>query len=188
MNMDTTQRQSVARLTREFSMILIGTVLLTLSAKIVVPFYPVPMSTQTLVVLSLGLFLGPVRSSLVVIAYLLEGALGLPVFAGTPPAPAGLAYIMGPTGGFLIGFVLAATAAGWVVQNLGGVRPAIRATVAVLFASVLMYCAGLFWLGGFVGFGEKLLSVGLYPFLLGDITKAAIAILLYARFHNSRRA
>ena len=88
MNLETTQSQPVARLTREISIILVGTILLTLSAKIMVPFYPVPMSTQTLVVLGLGLFLGPVRSSLVVVAYLFEGLLGLPVFAGTPPAPA----------------------------------------------------------------------------------------------------
>ena len=118
MNLETTQSRSVARLTREISIILVGTILLTISAKIVVPFYPVPMSTQTLVVLGLGLFLGPVRSSLVVVAYLFEGLLGLPVFAGTPPAPAGLAYIAGPTGGYLVGFALAAAAAGWVVQAL----------------------------------------------------------------------
>ncbi|GLT12487.1 MULTISPECIES: biotin transporter BioY [Rhodobacterales] len=188
MNLEATQRQPFARLTREISIILIGTILLTLSAKIAVPFYPVPMSTQTLVVLGLGLFLGPVRSSLVVVAYLLEGLFGLPVFAGTPPAPAGLAYFAGPTGGFLIGFALAAAAAGWMVQKLAGLPPSIRASVAVLSGSILMYCAGLFWLGGFVGYGEKLLNAGLYPFLLGDLTKAAIAVVLYTGFHNRGHA
>jgi len=152
-----------------------------------VPFYPAPMSTQTLVVLGLGLFLGAVRGSLVVVVYLLEGLFGLPVFAGTPPAPAGLAYIAGPTGGYLIGFALAAAAAGWIVKELEGLRPAFRASAAVFFGSILMYCAGLFWLGGFVGYGEKLLNAGLYPFLLGDLTKAAIAVLLYSRLHNRRR-
>ena len=186
MSLQTIQRQPIARLTREFSIILIGTILLTLSAKIVVPFYPVPMSTQTLVVLGLGLFLGPVRSSLVVVVYLLEGLFGLPVFAGTPPAPAGLAYFVGPTGGYLIGFALAAAAAGWMVQRLEGLRLAFRASLAVLFGSILMYCAGLFWLGSFVGYGEKLMNAGLYPFLLGDLTKAAIAVVLYTRFHNRR--
>jgi biotin transport system substrate-specific component len=151
------------------------------------PFYPVPMSTQTLVVLGLGLFLGPVRSSLVVVTYLFEGLLGLPVFAGTPPAPAGLAYIAGPTGGYLIGFALAAAATGRIVQALQGLRPAFRASVAVLFGSIIMYCAGLFWLGGFVGYGEKLLNAGLYPFLLGDLTKATIAVVLYTAYHNRRR-
>jgi biotin transport system substrate-specific component len=169
-------------LPREVSIILIGTLLLTLSAKVAVPFYPVPMSTQTLVVLSLGLFLGPIRSGLVVAAYLLEGLLGLPVFAGAPPAPAGLAYIMGPTGGFLI--ALAAVAAGWVVQKMGGVQPVLRATVAVCLGSILMYGAGLLWLGGFVGYGPELLSAGLFPFLLGDLAKAAIAVVLFTRFHN----
>ena len=187
MNLESTQRQPFARLTREISIILIGTILLTLSAKIVVPFYPVPMSAQSLVVLSLGLFWGPVRGSLVVVIYLLEGALGLPVFAGTPPAPAGLVYIAGPTGGYLIGFALAAAAAGLMVQKLRGFQPAFRATIAVLFGSMLMYCAGLFWLGGFVGYGEKLMSAGLYPFLLGDLAKAAIAVVLYTGFHNRGR-
>ena len=186
MNLETTQSQSVARLTREISIILVGTILLTLSAKIVVPFYPVPMSTQTLVVLGLGLFLGPVRSSLVVVAYLFEGLLGLPVFAGTPPAPAGLAYIAGPTGGYLVGFALAAAAAGWVVQALQGLWPSFRASVAVFLGSIVMYCAGLLWLGGFVGYGEKLLNAGLYPFLLGDLTKATIAVVLYTAYHNRR--
>ena len=163
MNLETTQSRSVARLTREISIILVGTILLTISAKIVVPFYPVPMSTQTLVVLGLGLFLGPVRSSLVVVTYLFEGLLGLPVFAGTPPAPAGL-----------------------VVQALQGLWPSFRASVAVFSGSILMYCAGLFWLGGFVGYGEELLNAGLYPFLIGDLTKATIAVVLYSAYHNRR--
>ncbi|MCE8522436.1 biotin transporter BioY, partial [Ruegeria pomeroyi] len=117
---------------------------------------------------------------------LFEGLLGLPVFAGTPPAPAGLAYIAGPTGGYLIGFALAAAAAGWVVQALQGLWPSFRASVAVFLGSILMYCAGLFWLGGFVGYGEKLLNAGLYPFLLGDLTKATIAVVLYTAYHNRR--
>ena len=187
MNLESTQRQPLASLSREFATILIGTILLTLSAKIVVPFYPVPMSTQSLAVLGLGLFLGPVRGGLVVLIYLLEGALGLPVFAGTPPAPAGLVYIAGPTGGYLIGFALAAAAAGWMVQKLRGFQPAFRATVAVLFGSMLMYCTGLFWLGGFIGYGEKLMNAGLYPFLLGDLAKAAIAVGLYTGFQNRGR-
>ncbi|MBL6429869.1 MAG: biotin transporter BioY [Maritimibacter sp.] len=186
MNLETTQSQTLAKLTQEISIILVGTILLTLSAKIVVPFYPVPMSTQTLVVLGLGLFLGPVRSSLVVVTYFFEGLLGLPVFAGTPPALAGPAYIAGPTGGYLVGFALAAAAAGWIVQALQGLRPAFRASVAVFLGSIVMYCAGLLWLGGFVGYGEKLLNAGLYPFLLGDLTKATIAVVLYTAYHNRR--
>lgn len=88
----------------------------------------------------------------------------------------------------MIGFALAAAAAGWMVQKLAGLPPSIRASVAVLSGSILMYCAGLFWLGGFVGYGEKLLNAGLYPFLLGDLTKAAIAVVLYTGFHNRGHA
>lgn len=183
---ETTQRQPIAKLTRELSIILIGAMLLTLSAKIIVPFYPVPMSTQSLVVLSLGLFLGPVRGALVVGVYLLEGLAGLPVFAGTPPAPSGPSYFMGPTGGYLIGFAFAAAATGWIVQKLERFGSALRASIAVLFGTVALYGAGLFWLSNFVGYGQELLSAGILPFLTGDLVKAAIAVVLYAIFHNRR--
>ena len=180
------QRQPVARLARELSIILIGTILLTISAKIVVPFYPVPMSIQSLVVLGLGLFLGPVRGALIVGVYLLEGLAGLPVFAGTPPAPSGPIYFMGPTGGYLIGFACAAAVTGWIVQKLERFHPALRASIAVLFGTVALYCAGLFWLGNFVGYGQELMSAGLFPFMAGDLIKAAIAVFLYTILDNRR--
>ncbi len=188
MTIETIQPQPIARLARELSIILIGTILLTLSAKMVVPFYPVPMSIQSLVVLSLGLFLGPVRGTFIVGVYLLEGLAGLPVFAGTPPAPSGPVYFMGPTGGFLIGFAFAAATTGWIAQKLGRFGPALRASIAVFFGTVTLYSAGLFWLGNFVGYGQKLMSAGLFPFITGDLMKAAIAVVLYAIFHNRRSA
>ena len=136
--------------------------------------------------MGLGICWVLLRSRLLVVTFLFEGRLGLPVFAGTPPALAGPAYIAGPTGGYLVGFALAAAAAGWIVQALQGLRPAFRASVAVFLGSIVMYCAGLLWLGGFVGYGEKLLNAGLYPFLLGDLTKATIAVVLYTAYHNRR--
>lgn len=103
-----------ATLLGEALILIAGTIILTASAKAQVPFYPVPMTLQTLVVVALGLFLGPVRGSGIVIAYILQGLAGYPVFAGTPPAPSGLAYVAGSTGGYLAGFAISAFAAGWL--------------------------------------------------------------------------
>ena len=179
---ETIQRHRFSSGTREFAIILFGTILLILSAKIVVPFYPVPMSTQSLVVLGLGLFFGPVRGFLIVCLYLLEGLAGLPVFAGTPPAPSGFGYFMGPTGGYLIGFALAAATTGWIVQRLGHFSVVLRASTAVFVGSAMIYSTGLLWLGIFVGYSETLLNAGFYPFLVGDLTKAAIVVALYTAY------
>ena len=186
MNTVPIQQRSIYFTTREALIPLLGSILLTDSAKIVVPFYPVPMSTQTVIVLGLGLFLGPIRGSLVVFVYLLEGIFGLPVFAGTPPAPAGLAYVFGPTGGFLAGFLLAAAVTGWMVRKIDGFPLVLTAALAVVAGSVVLYIPGLIWLGNFVGYEKKLLEVGLYPFILGDAMKAAIAITLYVIVRGRR--
>ena len=178
-------QRSVMSLARDVGVIILGTLLLAISAKVVVPFYPVPMTTQTLVVLCLGLFLGPVRAGATVVVYLFEGLMGLPVFAGTPPAVAGPAYLLGPTGGYLIGFLLCAVVSGFVAQRLSGTRPVSGAFLAVLSGSIAIYMPGLAWLGSFLGYDEKLLAAGLYPFVSGDVTKAAIACVLFMIFRDS---
>lgn len=162
----------------EAIIVVLGTILLILSAKVQVPFYPVPMTLQTMVVIGLGLFLGPARGSGIVLAYILQGLAGLPVFAGTPPAPSGLAYVAGPTGGYLVGFVIAAFAAGWLARKryTNGVAGAVALCV---LATALVYVPGLAWLGTFTGYGERLLTAGLYPFVLGDLTKSAIVGMLF---------
>ena len=104
----------------EAIIVILGTILLTLSAKVQVPFYPVPMTLQTMVVVGLGLFLGPVRGSGIVIAYILQGLAGYPVFAGTPPASSGLAYVAGPTGGYLAGFAISAENGGGKLDHGSG--------------------------------------------------------------------
>lgn len=172
------ERNVFATLFGEGLILLAGTMLLTASAKVQVPFYPVPMTTQTLVVVALGLFLGPVRGSGVVIAYILQGLAGFPVFAGTPPAPSGLAYVAGPTGGYLAGFAISAYVAGWLAGR-GYAKSILGAVTIAVAASVMIYVPGLAWLGVFTGYGEGLFSTGLYPFLLGDLLKSTIAGLLY---------
>lgn len=155
-----------------------GAILMTVSAKFQVPLYPVPMSLQTLVAIGLGFALGPVLGGGAVLLYLLQGAAGLPVFAGTPQLGIGLPYMLGPTGGFLAGFLVAPVVAGTLVRT--GLARGVAGTMAVaLIAGASIYVAGLLWLGGFVGFGGALLEAGLYPFIIGDLIKAAIAALAF---------
>ena len=163
-----------------FNLLLVvaGAMLMTLSAKFQVPLYPVPLSMQTLVAIGLGFALGPVLGATAVLAFLLQGAAGLPVFAGTPQNGIGLAYMMGPTGGYLLGFVLAAFVAGTLVR--AGLAKSMVGTLAIaLAAGASVYLPGLLWLSGFVGAGAGLLEAGLYPFIPGDIVKAAIAALAF---------
>lgn len=155
-----------------------GSLLLTVSAKIQVPFYPVPMTMQTLVVIGLGLALGPVRGAAAVALYLTQGALGLPVFAGTPEKGIGLAYMMGPTGGYLAGYLPAAALAGWLAER-GWDHNAFAAMLAALLAGAAIYVPGLLWLGSVVGWDKPVLAFGLYPFIPGDVMKAVLAAIAF---------
>ncbi|MGF7008201.1 biotin transporter BioY [Aminobacter sp. BE322] len=158
--------------------VIAGSLLLTLSAKVQVPFYPVPMTMQTLVVIGLGLALGPVRGAAAVALYLAEGALGLPVFAGTPEKGIGLAYMMGPTGGYLLGYIFAALLAGWLAER-GWDRNVFTAMAAALLAGAVIYIPGLFWLGSVIGWDKPVLALGLFPFIPGDIMKAVLAAVAF---------
>ncbi|MEZ5825707.1 MAG: biotin transporter BioY [Geminicoccaceae bacterium] len=151
-----------------------GTLLLTLSAKLHVPFFPVPMTMQTAVVFLTGLALGPKLATGTVLLYLAEGALGLPVFSGTPDRGIGLAYMAGPTGGYLAGFVVAA----WIC-GLAAKRGSRRLALAfhLIVAALSIYVCGLAWLATFTG-TANLFAVGVYPFILGDITKVLLVVVL----------
>ena len=115
--MELVKKIESAKILKRISIVLFGTLLLTISAKIKVPFYPVPMTMQTFVVVLIGITLGWKLGLATVIAYLFEGAIGLPVFAGTPEQGIGISYIIGPTGGYLIGFIFSVFIAGFVNLN-----------------------------------------------------------------------
>ena len=151
-----------------------GTALLTVSAKIQIPFFPVPMTMQTFVVLVIGMAFGWRLGAATVLLYLAEGAAGLPVFAGTPERGIGIAYMAGGTGGYLIGYVLAAAACGWLAER-GWDRNVLTTAVAMLIGNALIYVPGLLWLGGLFGWDKPIFEWGLTPFLLGDVTKLALA-------------
>lgn len=170
--------RQTSRLTpMDVAAVIAGSLLLTLSAKVQVPFYPVPMTMQTLVVIGLGLALGPVRGTAALALYLAQGALGLPVFSGTPERGIGLAYMAGPTGGYLAGYLLAVPLAGWLAER-GWDRSVVSTMAAALLAAAVIYIPGLLWLGTIVGF-DKVLAFGLTPFIPGDIAKAVIAAIAF---------
>jgi biotin transport system substrate-specific component len=152
---------------------LLGSLLLTASAKAQVPMWPVPMTMQSFVVLVIGMAYGTRLGAATVALYLLEGAVGLPVFAGTPERGIGLAYVMGPTGGYLAGFLVAAVGMGWLAER-GWDRTLPWAVAAMAIGTVLLFAPGVSWLAVLVGW-EKAVASGLTPFLVGSVVKLALA-------------
>jgi biotin transport system substrate-specific component len=165
--------ESHARLVRGVLLMLTGTVLLTLSAKLKVPFWPVPMTMQTFAVLLIGAAYGWRLGAATIALYLAEGAMGLPVFAGTPEKGIGLAYMLGPTGGYLVGFVVAAAVAGWLAER-GFDRSRATTALAMLAGTALIYLFGFAWLAHLIGF-DKAMRFGVLPFLLADALKLLLA-------------
>lgn len=164
--------ESRGHILRQSAIVLLGTLLLTASAKIQVPFWPVPMTMQTFVVLFLGAALGANLAALTVLAYLVEGALGLPVFAGTPEKGLGLAYMAGPTGGYLIGFAVGAYVVGWLAER-GWDRSVPRLFVAMTLGHIVILGLGLVWLQQLIGF-EKAWLLGITPFYAATLFKTAL--------------
>ena len=162
-------------LPRAAALVALGSLLLTASAKVQVPLPPVPVTMQSLVVLLLGMAYGSRLGVATVLAYLAQGLAGLPVFAG--PA-AGAAYMAGPTGGYLLGFLLAAACAGWLAERGWDRGPARVATVMVL-GHALILASGVAWLAVLVG-GERAVAAGLAPFIAGTLVKSALGTALVA--------
>ena len=159
---------------RNLMLAVVGSLALWLSAKIQVPFYPVPMTMQTFVVLVIGMAFGWRLGGATILLYLAEGAVGLPVFAGTPERGIGLAYMMGPTGGYLVGFFFSAVVVGWLAER-GWDRRVIPTLVAMVAGTAIIFAFGVLWLGAFIGWDQPILDLGLTPFLPGAAFKIALA-------------
>jgi biotin transport system substrate-specific component len=155
-------------------LMLLGTALLTISAKVQVPFYPVPMTMQTLVVLLIGAVYGWRLGGATVALYLAQGAAGLPVFANTPPMVPSVAYLAGPTGGFLMGFVAAAMLTG-IMAERGWDRSLVRVSAMMIAGHALIFAFGLGWLSTIMPFA-KAWAVGAAPFAAATILKTALAV------------
>ena len=152
---------------------IVGSLLLTASAKAQFPMWPVPMTMQSFVVLVLGMAYGTRLAAATVALYLVQGALGLPVFAGTPEKGIGIAYMAGPTGGYLAGFMVAAAAMGWLAER-GWDRTLVRSVAAMAIGTVLLFLCGVGWLAVLIGW-QKAIAAGLTPFIFGSILKLALA-------------
>mgnify|MGYP001496777180 FL=1 len=154
--------------------IILGSIALTISAKIKIPFYPVPMTMQTFVVLFLGLSLGYKIGLTSVSLYLLEGIMGLPVFSNSPEKGVGLIYFTGPTMGYLIGFLTAT----FLASKINSKDNFLFILSKLILATSTIYILGLFWLGTLIGWDKPIFELGAKPFLLAEMFKIIILTLL----------
>ncbi len=171
------------------------TILIALSSKISVPFYPVPMTMQTFIVLLCGVILGPKFGFITLSLYFFEGAIGLPVFQGTPEKGLGITYLMGPTGGYLIGFIISAFLAGLLLSKKtrfnrrflikrNKSENLVFIFIKLSIALVPIYIFGLFWLGVVLGWDKPILQLGLYPFIIGEFFKISLLSFIICKLNN----
>ena len=162
---------------------LLGSILLAISSKVKIPFYPVPMTMQTLVVLLIGICFGWKLGIATVSLYLFEGIIGLPVFSGTPEKGVGLAYFMGPTMGYLIGFILAGYLAGRFIYDNNYFLNFLKLTFAISF----IYIFGMLWLGTLIGWDKPIFELGAKPFLIAEVLKILIATIAINQIKKLRK-
>lgn len=158
-------------------LVVAGVIVLAIAAKIKVPMWPVPITMGTFAVLTIGAAYGARLGLVTILAYMIVGAIGFDVFAGSSAEKFGLTYMMGGTGGYLVGYVLATVALG-VLARRGWDRSFVWMAVAMLIGNVLIYVPGLLWLGQLYGWDKPILEWGLTPFLVGDAIKLALAALI----------
>ena len=164
-------RQS--KLLKYIFLALIGSIILAVSSKIKIPFYPVPMTMQTLIVLVIGIGFGWKLGLATVSLYLFEGIIGLPVFSGTPEKGIGLIYFTGPTMGYLLGFLVAAYISGKFNYDNNLVKNFLKLMLATSF----IYILGISWLGSLIGWDKPIFQLGAQPFLLAELFKILIVTL-----------
>jgi len=170
--MELVKKLESSNILKKILLVIFGTILLTISAKIKVPFYPVPMTMQTFVVVIIGITFGWKLGLATIFAYLFEGSIGLPVFAGTPEKGIGLSYMIGPTGGYLVGFISAVFISGFVNLNKNIFIKFLLVSLAV-FA---IYLTGVPWLAYLAGW-EVAYVWGIKNFVLAEIFKIAIIVI-----------
>ena len=165
---------SQTKIIKSLFAIILGSIALTISAKIKIPFYPVPMTMQTFVVLFLGLSLGYKIGLASVIVYLFEGIMGLPVFSNSPEKGVGLIYFTGPTMGYLIGFLTAS----FLASKINSKDSFLLVLSKLIVATSTIYIFGLFWLGTLIGWDKPVFALGAKPFLLAEIFKVVLLALI----------
>ena len=172
--MELTKNISQTKIIKSLLAIILGSIALTISAKIKIPFYPVPMTMQTFVVLFLGISLGYKIGLASVALYLLEGIAGLPVFSNSPEKGVGLIYFTGPTMGYLIGFLTAS----YLASKVNNKDSFLLILTKLTIATSTIYILGLIWLGTFIGWDKPIFALGAKPFLLAEIFKIVLIALI----------
>ncbi len=161
---------------------ILATILLAISSKIKIPFWPVPMTMQTFVVMLIGILFGWKLGLFTVSLYLMEGIVGLPVFAGTPEKGMGIVYFTGPTMGYLLGFLVTVCLTGFLKFDNNFLKNFIKLSFAVSF----IYLFGLFWLGSLIGWDKPVFELGAQPFLLAELFKVLILTILIPKILKLR--
>ena len=181
--MEILKTNSNQNILKTFVLIFFGTMALTISAKLKIPFYPIPMTMQTFVVLFLGLAFGYKIGLATVAAYLLEGIIGIPVFSNSPEKGVGLIYFTGPTMGYLIGFLFAVFFAGYL--NL-------KKNIFIVFSKLVfsvstIYLFGILWLGTLIGWDKPVIELGVAPFLFAELFKICLLAILTKKIIKLRK-
>ena len=181
--MELIKQNTQSKIIKSLLIIFFGSIALAISAKIKIPFYPVPMTMQTFMVLLLGICFGYKIGLATVSLYLLEGIIGLPVFSNSPERGIGLVYFTGPTMGYLIGFLTACFLASFIK---------ISDNYFIIFSKLLLsvstiYILGILWLGTLLGWDKPIIQLGVTPFLLAEITKITLLTVLAKKLFRLRR-
>ena len=172
--MELIKQNAQSHIIKSIFIVLIGSIILTISAKIKIPFYPVPMTMQTFVVLFLGVSLGYKIGLASIGLYLFEGILGLPVFSNSPEKGIGLVYFTGPTMGYLIGFLTA----GYLASKVNSEDNFLMILSKLILATSTIYILGLLWLGTLIGWDKPIFALGAKPFLLAETFKVVLLALV----------
>ena len=181
--MESVKNFSNSKLIRRIFVVLLGTVLLAISSKIKIPFYPVPMTMQTFVVLFLGISFGYKIGLATVGLYLLEGIAGLPVFSNSPERGVGIVYFTGPTMGYLIGFFSACFIASFIKSSDNYLKIFYKLILSVS----TIYILGIMWLGFLIGWDKPIIELGVTPFLLAEFFKILLVLLLAKKILKLRK-
>ena len=181
--MELIKQNTQTRIIKSILVIFLGSLLLAISAKAKIPFYPVPMTMQTFVVLFLGISFGYKIGMATVGLYLIEGILGLPVFSNSPERGIGLAYFVGPTMGYLIGFLSACYLASFIKSDDNYFKIFIK----LIFSVSTIYILGILWLGSLIGWDKPIFELGVTPFLLAEVFKIILLTILAKKILKLRK-
>jgi biotin transport system substrate-specific component len=181
--MELVKTSSQTKLIKSFIVIILGSIALTISAKLKIPFYPVPMTMQTFVVLFLGMAFGYKIGIVTVGLYLIEGIAGFPVFSNSPEKGIGLVYFTGPTMGYLVGFLVACFLSTFINLKDSFLIIFLKLTISVS----TIYLLGILWLGTLIGWDKPVIQLGVTPFLFAEFFKVALLTLLTKKILKFRK-